>query len=269
MPLIPIDDLSDPRLDPYRSLKLSNQTRHGRHLIAEGHRVVRRLVESDFGVDSILVTDRRAHVISDIDAERNTIYLLPEDLASQLVGFEFHGGVVAAGWRKPSPALSEFLPAVPTAADLIVVCPRITDPDNLGTLIRLCVGFGVRGLLLGPGSTDPYSRRVLRVSMGHAFFMPIIEAEDLAPPLTAMRERYGYQFLATVLDQSARRLDEFPFGGPGAPTGLLFGNEADGLPDEWIQFCDEQVTIPMGPQADSLNVAVSAGIFLHWFRGEQ
>lgn len=265
MPLIPIDDLSDSRLDPYRSLKLSNQTRHGRHLIAEGHRVVRRLVESDFAVDSILVTDRRAHVISDIDAERNTIYLLPEDLASQLVGFEFHGGVVAAGWRKPSPALSEFIPPAPTGSDLVVVCPRMTDPDNLGTLIRLCVGFGVQGLLLGPGSTDPYSRRVLRVSMGHAFFLPIIEAEDLRAPLLALRERHGYRFLATVLDPSAKRLDQFRFGGDGSPTGLLLGNEADGLPAEWIDFCEEKVTIPMGPQADSLNVAVSAGIFLHWF----
>ena len=81
--------------------------------------------------------------------------------------------VAAAGKRRESPSISEWLPTETTLPELVVVCPRITDPDNLGTLIRLCVGFGVRALLLGPGSTDPFSRRVLRVSMGHAFFLPI------------------------------------------------------------------------------------------------
>lgn len=273
MPLIPLTDLSDARLEPYRNLKLSNQTRTSGHLIAEGHRVVKRLVESDFAVDSILVTDRRAHMVEGIDLDRYRIYVLPDELASQLVGYDFHGGVVAAGWRRESPAISDWLPTDAATHERVVVCPRITDPDNLGTLIRLCVGFGVRALILGPGSTDPFSRRVLRVSMGHAFFLPIMQVDELEPQLTALRERHEFRFLATVLDPSATPLERFRFLGDaesGSRTsriGLLFGNEADGLEPAWVHFCDERVTIPMGPRADSLNVAVSAGIFLHWFRG--
>ena len=271
MPLIPLTDLSDTRLDPYRSLKLSNQTRTTGSLIAEGHRVVKRLVESDFAVESILVTERRKHMIEGIDTDRYQVFVLPEELASQLVGFEFHGGVVAAGKRRESPAISEWLPSDSRNTELVVVCPRITDPDNLGTLIRLCVGFGVRALILGPGSTDPFSRRVLRVSMGHAFYLPIVQADDLGPQLMALRERYGFRFLATVLDETATPLDQFPYGGNGEGSprrlGLMFGNEADGLDPESVEFCDERVTIPMGLRADSLNVSVSAGIFLHWFRG--
>ena len=274
MPLIPLTDLSDSRLDPYRNLKLSNQTRTTGHLIAEGHRVVRRLVDSDFAVDSILVSERRKHTIEDIDSDRHRIFVVPEELGSQLVGFEFHAGVLAAGKRRESPSISEWLPSQLASNELVVVCPRMTDPDNLGTLIRLCVGFGVRALILGPGSTDPYSRRVLRVSMGHAFFLPIVQADDdnLAPQLIALRERHGFRFLATVLDETATPLDQFPFGGnrdDGSPQrmGVLLGNEADGLDPQWVDFCHERVTIPMGPQADSLNVSVSAGIFLHWFRG--
>ena len=273
MPLIPLTDLNDTRLDPYRSLKLSNQTRTSGHLIAEGHRVVKRLVESDFAVESILVTDRRQHMVDGIYTDRYRIYLLSDELASQLVGYDFHGGVVAAGWRRESPAISDWLPLDATSSERVVVCPRMTDPDNLGTLIRLCVGFGVRALILGPGSTDPFSRRVLRVSMGHAFFLPIMQADELQPQLTALRERHGFRFLATVLDPSATPLDRFSLGVfdnnamRTSRLGLLFGNEADGLAPEWVEFCDDRVTIPMGPQADSLNVAVSAGIFLHWFRG--
>lgn len=273
MPLISLTDLNDPRLDPYRNLKLTNQTRTTGPLIAEGHRVVRRLVDSDFAVESIVVSERRKHTIDDIDSDRYQIYVIPEEVGTQLVGFEFHAGVLAAGKRRESPSISEWLPRNATASELVVVCPRITDPDNLGTLMRLCVGFGVRALLLGPGSTDPYSRRVLRVSMGHAFFLPIVQTDDLAPHLIALRERHGFKFLATVLDETATPLDQFPFGGTsdGVPTrmGLLLGNEADGLEPEWINFCHDRVTIPMGPQADSLNVSVAAGIFLHWFRGRR
>ena len=258
MPLIPLTDLTDPRLDPYRNLKLTHQTRTSGHLIAEGHRVVKRLVESDFAVDSILVTDRRQHMVDGIDPDRYRIYVLPDALASQLVGYDFHGGVVAAGWRRESPAISDWLPQDATSREMVVVCPRITDPDNLGTLIRLCVGFGVRALILGPGSTDPFSRRVLRVSMGHAFFLPIMQADELRPQLIALHERHGFRFLATVLDPTAMPLDRIPFRGSDAKgsqtshIGLLFGNEADGLEPEWVDFCDERVTIPMGPLADSL-----------------
>ncbi|MFO1006943.1 MAG: RNA methyltransferase [Planctomycetaceae bacterium] len=271
MPLIPLTDLNDPRLDPYRNLKLTNQTRTTGHLIAEGHRVVRRLVDSDFAVESIVVSERRKHTIDDINPDRYQIFVIPEEVGTQLVGFEFHAGVLAAGKRRESPSISEWLPRNATGNELVVVCPRITDPDNLGTLMRLCVGFGVRALLLGPGSTDPYSRRVLRVSMGHAFFLPIIQTDDLAPHLIALRERHGFRFLATVLDETATPLDQFPFGGADVEAqtrmGLFLGNEADGLEPEWVDFCHERVTIPMGPQADSLNVSVAAGIFLHWFRG--
>ncbi len=271
MPVIPLNDLNDPRLDPYRNLKLTNQTRTTGHLIAEGHRVVKRLVDSDFAVESILVSERRKHTIDEIDPDRYQIFVIPEEVGTQLVGYEFHAGVLAAGKRRESPSISEWLPRTVTESELVVVCPRITDPDNLGTLMRLCVGFGVRALLLGPGSTDPYSRRVLRVSMGHAFFLPIVQTDDLTPPLIALRERHGFRFLATVLDETATPLDQFPFGGAGdgSPTrmGLFLGNEADGLDSEWVDFCHERVTIPMGQQADSLNVSVAAGIFLHWLRG--
>lgn len=241
-------------------------------MIAEGHRVVKRLVDSDFPVESILVTDRRKHLISEIDSDKYEIYVLPDALASQLVGYDFHGGVVAAGKRREPSSIADWQPSEKGTRELVVACPRITDPDNLGTLIRLCVAFGVKALLLGKGSTDPYSRRALRVSMGHAFFLPIMRCDELRPVLVALREQHHFHWMATVLHSGATPLDRIPFGGPrpgeGSPRiGLLFGNEADGLDSEWITFSDQQVTIPMGRHADSLNIANAAGIFLHWFRG--
>jgi tRNA G18 (ribose-2'-O)-methylase SpoU len=138
----------------------------------------------------------------------------------------------------------------------------MTDPDNMGGLIRLCAGFGVGALLLGSDCSDPYSRRVLRVSMGAAFALPVVECFDLAADLNRLRYQHQFRLLATVLDPQAELLADLV---PGAPTVLLLGNESDGLAQEWIDLSDERVTIPM-TAADSLNVTVAAGIFLHWLR---
>jgi len=261
MPVHHVQSLEDSRLDPYRNLRRSNKTRWSGQFVVEGHRVVRRLIESGLAIDSIAVTERREHFLDDVLPADVPLLVLSYETASELVGYNFHQGVMACGIRPPDPKLDQFVPRMPQPP-LIVACPRMTDPDNMGGLIRLCAGFGVGGLLLGTDCSDPWSRRVLRVSMGAAFALPIIESFDLAADLHRLRDEHRFRLLATVLDPQAKLLAEVV---TGAPTVLLLGNEADGLAQEWIELSDERVTIPM-TAADSLNVTVAAGIFLHWLR---
>jgi tRNA G18 (ribose-2'-O)-methylase SpoU len=120
----------------------------------------------------------------------------------------------------------------------------------------------VTAVVLGPGCCDPFSRRVLRVSMGAALRVPIVETRDLAGDLARLRTEWGFELAATVLDSAAEPLHT------AARTNrlaVLFGNEHAGLSPEWIALCDRRVTIPMAGDADSLNVAVAAGIVLHHF----
>jgi len=261
MPVFHINTLDDPRLDPYRNLRRSNKTRCTGQFVVESHRVVRRLIESGLAIESIAVSERREHFLDDVLPADVPLLVIPFDIASELVGYSFHHGVLACGIRPPDPNLDQLLPRMPPPP-LIVACPRMTDPDNMGSLIRLCSGFGVGAMLLGCNCSDPWSRRVLRVSMGTAFALPIIESLDLAADLGRLRDEHGFRLLATVLDPQAKLLAEVV---PGAPTVLLLGNEADGLAQEWVELSDERVTIPM-TAADSLNVTVAAGIFLHWLR---
>lgn len=256
-----ITSLADTRLDPYRELKRSNRTRRLDNFIVEGHRVVRRLLDSRYPVESIVVSQRRRDLLAGVVPDHVPLLVLAQDLAAELVGYNFHHGVMACGRRLPQPALPELLPP-PGESALLVVCPNITDPDNLGGLIRLCAGFGATGLLLGNACCDPFSRRVLRVSMGTAFHLPILEFRNLAGPLEALRAEHGFTHVATVLDETATPLAS----ARRAPRmTLLLGNEADGLAPEWVRRCDERVTIPMARGTDSLNVTVAAGIFLHYF----
>ncbi|MBX3442922.1 MAG: RNA methyltransferase [Planctomyces sp.] len=263
MPRIPVADLSHPALEAYRNLKQTNLTRRTGRFVVEGHRCVRRLLDSRFETVSVLGSERRVHLIeSDVPPEI-PLYVVSEELARELIGFNFHAGVMACGQRGPSPSWDDVLPTDPQTPALVVGCPRITDPDNLGGLIRLCSGFGATAIGLHPGCCDPFSRRVLRVSMGNAFHLPIVESRDLAADLTRLRDERGFEIAAAVLDDAAR-----PLAACVRPNRLvlLLGNEADGLDSSWIDLSDWKVVIPMADQADSLNVTVAAGIMLHHFQ---
>ena len=274
MPVIAAEPLSDPRLNVYRHLKTTNLTRGSSRFIAEGRLVVERLLASDYRVDSLLLSERRINLLDELAVPDSLdVYLISDDQARKLIGFQFHAGVLGCGMRRRPLALSDLPFGIPRQPEptrqsgrdstLLIACPHITDPDNLGSLIRLCRAFGVQALLLGPGSCDPFSRRTLRVSMGNTFDQPIVESANLAADLESLRRERGYTLSATVLTEDAIPLHQ--------ATGmsrevLLLGNEATGLADEWIARADRRVTIPMSGGTDSLNVAVAAGIFLHWLR---
>ncbi len=262
MPIESIHDLHDTRLAPYRSLKQSNLTRWSGLFIAEGEKVVRRLIASRFATQSILLSERKSHLADDPEFATHQVFVLPQHIAEELVGYKFHAGVLACGERLPTPTLASLVGSnAMISPQVAVVCPHITDPENLGTLIRLCAGFGAGPLIVGPGSADPFSRRTLRVSMGYALHVPIIDSDDLARDLASLKSA-GFTIAATVLDKSARTLHDVARSNRIA---LLFGNEAEGLADEWVAASDSQVTIPMSGDTDSLNVAIAAGIFLHHF----
>lgn len=262
MPVEMVTDLNDPRLEPYRNLKATNRTRWSNQFIAEGSLVVERLLASRFKVQSVLVSQRLLrHLPAGISAEC-PIYLLEHALAEQLVGYAFHTGVLACGLRLPNPPIEALIPEGGRFG-LFAVCPHVSDPENVGAMIRLCAGFGLAGLILGTGCADPFSRRVLRVSMGTALTLPIVESADLRPDLLRLRHEFGFELCASVLDHAAESLELFV---PKTRMALLFGNEKHGLDPRWIELCERKLTIPMAAGADSLNVAVAAGIFFHHLR---
>jgi tRNA G18 (ribose-2'-O)-methylase SpoU len=262
MPTEVIERLDDPRLDPYRNLKSTNLTRWSNQFIAEGLLVVERLLASPFEVVSIVASRKIERQVVPLVPNDRPLYLLDHTLAEKLVGYTFHTGVLACGVRRPSPPLEALLRAS-EGRSLIAVCPNVNDPENIGAIIRLSAGFGLSGVLLGPDCADPFSRRVLRVSMGTAFTMPIRETHDLQSDLARLRDEDHVELAAAILDPNAEPLEN---AGRSERMALLFGNEKHGLDNKWVELCQRKLTIPMAPGADSLNVAVAAGIFFHYFQ---
>jgi tRNA G18 (ribose-2'-O)-methylase SpoU len=181
------------------------------------------------------------------------------------VGYRFHSGVIAAGRRRPLLKLEEVLGNLKKDEPaLLVVCPETSNTENLGLMIRIAAGFGATAMVLGELSCDPFYRQAIRVSMGTVFHLPIVQSESIARDLHEMKERWGVERVATVLDEDAEPLREAK---RAARMAVLFGNEAQGLAEGIVKLCDRKVTIPMKRGTDSLNVAVAAGVVLYHFIG--
>jgi tRNA G18 (ribose-2'-O)-methylase SpoU len=258
---IEITTLDDERLAPYRELK-NPGARGPETIIAEGEKLVRRLLESSCRVESVLCTTAAAELLRDVIPVDLPVYIAPTTLISQLIGFKFHRGALACGVRPAARGLETLREILRQNGEaMIIVCPEIRDPDNLGTIIRTAAAFGARAIVVGQGSTRPFSRRVMRTSMGAVLRLPVIETDDWKEVFATLHAE-DCTSVATVLDPTADLLGKMP-----RPTrvALVFGNEDQGLTEDLAGRCQHRLTMPMADGVDSLNVAVAAGIFMHHF----
>ena len=261
MPRIPIEDLDDPRIAIYRSLKATNLTRGLHQFVVEGERLVERLVASRFPVVSLLVTDRYEPRLTVDISEDVPIYVLSSKQVDAIVGFPFHRGVLACGMRRPWPSLQEIVEDRGRAL-FLVICPKLSNPENLGSLARIGDVLGIDAIVAGLECPDPFSRRVLRVSMGASLRLPVIVEETLTESVAYLGEAAGVELVAAVADPKALPFQNFH---RSRRLGLVLGDEHEGIDPAWVRLCEKSVTIPMRPGASSLNVAVAAGILICHF----
>lgn len=255
--LVPVS-VDDPRLDLYRTLRHPHRELRRSKFVVEGHLLVERLLASDHQVESVLVSQRLSDTWMARLPAPVPLFVLANDQLSQLVGFEFHRGILACGIRRASVSWRSV--AAVSGPNMVVVCPEVHDPENLGTILRSAAAFGASGVLVGPRCPDTLSRRVLRVSMGASLRMPVACVEEAELAIRALSREYGFATYAAVLDAAAESLD---------PThrvsrvALVLGREDRGLPASLVQCCSHRITIPMAHGTDSLNVAMAATILMY------
>lgn len=263
MPEILIESPDDPRLDAYRDLK-QGPARDRETFVAEGEKLVLRLLSSPCRTESIVCNAAARDRLAGRIPPDVPVYLAETPVISRLIGFRFHRGVLACGRRPAEKSVESLWRDAPASQpSLIVLCPDIRDPENLGTIIRTSAAFGAGGVVVGRAGTDPFSRRVLRTSMGAVLHLPIAQTDDW-PAVADALDTDGFETIAAVVDTAATPLRDAP---RFRRRALFFGNEADGLPCDLAARCRHRVTLPMAPGVDSLNVAVAAGIVLHHYAG--
>lgn len=227
-------------------------------LIAEGRHLVGRLMDSGLEVLSILCSERMSDEFRDRARGRCPIHVLDNDEIQRLAGFPFHRGIMAAATRPVIIPIERFL-SENAACRNLVICPRLSGDENLGSIIRTSAALGTDAVVIGPQSCDPLSRKALKASMGAAFSIPIITMDE-GERSFALLKRHGFTIYGASTGGASISLHAVR---PSERRAVVFGNEAEGLPDSIASQCDEIIHVPMHNNTDSLNVAVAAGIILY------
>lgn len=143
-----------------------------------------------------------------------------------------------------------------SARGLVLLVDAVQDPGNVGTLIRTADAAGADAVFLGEGTADAYNPKTVRATMGSLFHVPVFAA-PLGDVVAALRKAVWTVWAAAL---SGARYDD-----PALytrPTAFVVGNEASGVSPDLAARTDGTVTIPMPGRAESLNVAVAAGVLL-------
>jgi TrmH family RNA methyltransferase len=141
------------------------------------------------------------------------------------------------------------LPALSATATFIVICAGVSDPGNLGTILRSAEAAGADGVVLTTGSVDPFNPKVVRASAGALFHMPIVVG--LAPDEI---RRTGLELLGTSSHHGVPFTERDLTG----PLAIIVGSESHGL-DQEVPV-DTWLTIPHVGRSESLNVAMAATV---------
>ncbi|MBE2189957.1 MAG: RNA methyltransferase [Desulfobulbaceae bacterium] len=254
--MISIDNIDDDRIVDYRNLK--QQSIHGARkdrFVVEGRKVVQKLLESKLETLSIFATKEfYSENIDLINSKVNVIsqFVASKSMMNEIAGFKLHSGILAV-------ALTPNFCNVGELSDTIVALNKIGDAENLGSIIRNCIAFGVNSIIIDSGTYYPYSRRVARVSMGALFKIKIASYNTLSESLKPLK-RNKYNIYAIENNIDSEPVENFNFVGKKI---LIFGNETNGISREILKVCDSILEIKMNNDIESLNVASASAILLN------
>lgn len=141
-------------------------------------------------------------------------------------------------------------------SEIIVALENISDPGNLGTIIRSSDWFGFSDIMVSPDSAEIFNPKVIRASMGSVFHTKFVKSNDFLEDLLELKQR-GYKIIIADLD--GENLYETKMQ---QKTVLVFCNEAKGPSDELKKIQDGKITIPKYGKAESLNVANASAVIL-------
>lgn len=145
---------------------------------------------------------------------------------------------------------------IPKGARRLVMLDGVSDPGNVGTIIRTAEALGIDGVIFVNGCADRFSPKTLRASMGSVFRMPSLSPK--AETLGEWLHGSGFEICAAMLDKNAVRLGEAAFP---EKTVVVIGNEGAGVSREVAEICDRKLYIPISG-AESLNAAIAAAIIM-------
>lgn len=249
-----IVSMKNQKVKQWKKLQTTKGRKEAKAYLIEGIHLLREAIKANAIIEEVVMTENFLRQTDLQIAAEDIVIVSPEILAS-LAQTETPQGVVAIV------QIPEDAPILDYTGKYILL-DQVQDPGNVGTIIRTADAAGYSGVILGEGSVDLYNDKVLRSMQGSHFHLPVHRAalQELIPEMKSK----GIPVYGTELNEAAVDYRTIP---PTDTVALVMGNEGNGVSEKILALTDQNLYIPIFGEAESLNVAVAAGILLYHFVG--
>ncbi|MGE5259490.1 MAG: 23S rRNA (guanosine(2251)-2'-O)-methyltransferase RlmB [Actinomycetota bacterium] len=205
---------------------------------------------------SLVATENAAQRLAPLIAKRGVIVesASPRDLDRLLGPDTVHQGIALEAEQLAPVSLDEV-----DASGILIVLDQVTDPHNVGAVLRSAAAFGAAGLILTERHSPPLGGALAKVASGALDLVPLILVKNLAQALAELGERGVFR--VGLAEEGASALEAIALT---KPLALVLGAEGKGLRQLTREHCDHLARISTRSALASLNVSNAAAIALHW-----
>lgn len=242
-----ITSVQNPLIKRVASLHHAKYRAEFGEFIAEGQRIVETLLNSQIKLVNLYLTDPK--YIRQLAAKipHDKIFFVAEQVMEKISGASTPSGILAVFTIPQQPSFGQL-------ADGIVLAD-IADPGNMGTLIRSAAAMDRKTVVIVDGA-DPWSSKVVQASAGTIGTVNLYQLDW--HELLKQKKARSLRLIALVIAEG-KTAQQLSFEN----SLLVVGNEAHGVPEEWLSDCDELMTIEMPGHIESFNAAIAGSIALY------
>ncbi|MBQ4039843.1 MAG: 23S rRNA (guanosine(2251)-2'-O)-methyltransferase RlmB [Oscillospiraceae bacterium] len=252
-------------MDPYHNREEGGEVRERGEGIIEGKNAVIEALRAGRAIDKIYIvkgeTDSAyGHIASKGRAAGAVVVETDRRKLDQMSVTHSHQGVIAIATVKEYVSVEEILQI---AADrnenpLIIVCDEISDPHNLGAIIRTAEAAGAHGIIIPKRRSAGVTAIVEKTSAGASAHMAVARVANITAALNDLKKA-GVWVFGTAAEGTTELWKADLIG----PAAVVIGSEGDGMSRLVAESCDFTVSIPMRGKVSSLNASVSAAILIY------
>ena len=233
-------------------------------ILLEGPHLIAEALAAGVGIRYVMTTakgmgrDDIAALIPQLERVRADVSSVPEAVIAAVSQLNSSSAIVAVG-DSPESSVARLFSGTP----LVAIACDVQDPGNVGAIVRAVEAAGGSGVVAAGRSADPYGPKALRGSMGSALRLPI--GRGGAEDAVVLARRHGCRVLAAVPRGGESLFDLDLTSG----VAVLIGGEGAGLARTLVEAADTPLTIPMEPQVESLNAAMTAALVMYEARRQR
>lgn len=245
-----ITSTKNPAVSSVKSLLLKSSERKEQGLfVAEGKRLCQDIIKSGWPIKKAYVTED--FIVKEKDFFSNNIYEIVSPNVLKAMGDTKTPQGVIGIFELPKFSSKDIFSV---ENPLVLILDGISDPGNMGTMIRGFEACGGNGIILVNNCTDPFGAKCIRSTMGSIVRLPVIKAES-AKDLKELLDKNVPDLKIYACHMEGMDYEKVDFK---KPTALIIGNEARGLSSDMVTLSNNLIRIPMEGRVESLNAAVTA-----------